>query len=148
MQSAELAHNQLKALGLSSTPTRIAILQMLSDGHRLYSIDQIIGVLKKRKDIKGSFVFTTVYRCLLKLADAGLVKEVNLGDSTSRFEIQHKGDHHHHHVICNKCGIIEPLNLQMEVCGLEKFEKLIKKLGFQDLSHRLEFFGVCSGCNK
>jgi Fur family ferric uptake transcriptional regulator len=147
MQSATVMHDQLKARGLSSTPTRIAILQLLSEGHTLYSIDQIIAILKKSKSIKGSLVFTTVYRCLLKMASSGLVKEVNLGDGVSRYEIQH-AEHHHHHVICRDCGTIEPIDLHSDVCGLEKFEKLVKKLGFKDLSHRLEFFGICSKCSQ
>jgi Fur family ferric uptake transcriptional regulator len=146
MQTAAVMHDQLKSCGLSSTPTRIAILQLLSEGHRIYSIDQIIAILKKSKSVKGSLVFTTVYRCLIKLASVGLIKEVNLGDGVSRYEIQH-GEHHHHHVICRGCGAIEPLDLRSDVCGLEKFEKLVKKLGFKDLSHRLEFFGVCNKCS-
>ena len=136
---------KIKKRGLALTPSRIAILSILSGAHRLYSIEQIINELKKlKKSNRGSIVFTTVYRCLLKMTEVRLLHEVDLGDGISRYEYLTDEHDHHHHVICRKCESIQPV----ELCGLEKLQSVIEELGYQNVGHRLEFFGICGPCQK
>ena len=51
-------------------------------------------------------------------------------------------EHHHHHVICRVCGKMEPL----PGCQAAFFENIAGKLGYTDLTHVLEVFGVCPAC--
>ncbi len=136
--------HRLRDANLSVTPTRLAILELLQESHRVWSIEQLIEALKRQtKTLKGSLVFTTLYRCLLKLEEARLVRRVDFGDGVSRFEFDAGEGHHHHHIVCTKCNAIEAL----EDCHIKEIEKSVKKLGYQNVSHRLEFFGLCKGCS-
>ena len=139
------ALEKLRSAKLSVTPSRLAILDLLTGSQCVWSIEQIQEALNKRslKAGKGSSVFTTLYRCLLKLESAGLVRKTDLGDGISRFELNSQENHHHHHVICKKCRSIEPL----DECHSKRIENQIRKLGYTDVSHRLEFFGICKKCN-
>ncbi len=135
---------RLKNSGISITPTRLAILELLSESHRVWSIEQLTDALKKRPKLKGSLVFTTVYRCLLKMEEKKLVRRADLGDGVSRFEYDEGHNEHHHHVVCKKCETIEPL----DHCQVIALENLVKKMGYQEVSHRLEFSGICKPCQK
>jgi Fur family ferric uptake transcriptional regulator len=86
--------------------------------------------------------YVTVYRCLQKLEEAGLVHSTGFGDGLTRFELAHQT--HHHHILCTKCQAIKPL----DSCSITHLEKSIKEMGYQNISHRLEFFGVCARCQK
>jgi Fur family ferric uptake transcriptional regulator len=142
---AKLLMTRLKDAKLSLTPTRLGILELLTESHRVWSIEQLLEALKKKaKPAKGSLVFTTVYRCLLKLEEAGLVRAADLGDGISRYEYNTCDEHHHHHVVCKQCGSIEAL----DDCDVVILENAVKKMGYQQINHRLEFSGVCKSCQK
>ena len=135
---------QLKAAKLSVTPTRLGILELLTESHRVWSIEQLLESLnQKSKNKKLSIVFTTVYRCLLKLEEAGLVLPADLGDGISRYEYNTCSEHHHHHIVCKECGSIEAL----DDCDVVILENAVKKMGYQNVSHRLEFSGICKNCS-
>jgi Fur family ferric uptake transcriptional regulator len=136
---------RLKEAKLSVTPARLGILSLLAESHRVWSIEEILaGLKKKSKKDQASLVFTTVYRCLLKLEEAGFVREIDLGDGVSRYEYKTCEEHHHHHVVCKTCGTIAPL----DDCEVTALENSVKKLGYQQIQHRLEFFGVCKPCQS
>jgi Fur family ferric uptake transcriptional regulator len=135
---------RLKEAKLSVTPTRMGILFLLTDSHRVWSIEQLLEALKKKSKKETSLVFTTVYRCLLKLEEAGIVRAADLGDGVSRYEYNACDEHHHHHVVCKTCGSIEPL----ADCDIQVLENAVKKMGYQDIGHRLEFSGLCKNCQK
>lgn len=85
----------------------------------------------------------TVYRTLATLSDLGVLAKVDLGDSVLRYEIKDPTGSHHHHVICNSCRKVEPLDL----CQVEGLESRLGELGYTGLTHRLEFFGLCPDCS-
>jgi Fur family ferric uptake transcriptional regulator len=135
----------LKTAKLSVTPTRLGILQLLAESHRVWSIDQLLLALKKKSKSKSNtLVFTTVYRCLLKLEEAGLVRPADLGDGVSRYEYNTCDEHHHHHVVCKTCGTIEAL----DDCDVVILENAVKKMGYRGITHRLEFSGTCKNCHE
>lgn len=84
---------------------------------------------------------STIFRNLNQLSNSNLLSEVDLGEGFKRFEIKPK-DHHHHHIKCNSCGKIDIIN----TCNLDAFSKELKKLGYKNLSHKIEFFGDCKTC--
>lgn len=133
----DLRH-RIKTAGLSVTPTRIEILKLLGTAHRLLTIDQILSHLGKEQ------VFTTIYRCLLKLEEVKLVQSVDLGDGTRRYEAFGDVDHHHHHVMCRSCSKIEAVHL----CGISALESKVKKLGYSDIQHEIQIFAICKYCQK
>ncbi len=84
----------------------------------------------------------TVYNNLRVFREAGLVKELTYGDSSSRFDFI---THDHYHIICNDCGKI----VDFHYPGLDEVEQLASHVtGFEVESHRMEVYGTCSACSS
>jgi Fur family transcriptional regulator, ferric uptake regulator len=131
------ALNLLQQAGLRRTKSREALLGFLIREHGPFTIEEIFrGIKKKDLDV------VTVYRGVLSLEKIGLARRCDFGDSVARYEFQSDPRYHHHHVICKTCRKMESL----ESCRLPDLEVQAKQLGYSDLTHSLEFFGVCKGC--
>ncbi len=113
---------------------------------------QILSILKQSKDpltiseihskLSGSNTdLATVYRTLNLFAALKIVSEIDFRDDYRRFELT-IDRHHHHHIVCRECGKID----NVEPCGLEEIEKLLAGKGYKEVTHSLEFFGVCERC--
>jgi Fur family ferric uptake transcriptional regulator len=136
------AMNLLTENGLNRTKTKINVVTALSKAQTPISVSdihQIIGV--------DNCDISTIFRTMGQFKDKGLVREINLGEDFSRFELtgghDHDHDHHHHHVRCRGCGEIKLI----EKCDLSAIEKVVAKLGFKQVEHYLEFIGLCSKCS-
>lgn len=132
----------LRKHGLKVTVPRLAILQVLATKHGPFTTEEILkltdsGAKKNKADL------VTVYRCLAKFEALGLIGRCEFGDGATRYELLRE-EHHHHHIICRVCKRVE----EMPTCPMEKSKIRLPKTGFRDISHRLEFFGVCLDCHK
>lgn len=132
----------LKDHGLSATPSRIILIELLKNNKKPSTIQEIVDELKQTYQ-KEAPNWTTVYRNLIQFEFKKLVQSFDLGDGVKRYEWQH-GNHHHHHIICNQCHRME----HFPECHIKPLEKTALKLGFQDITHRLELFGICSQCRS
>jgi len=104
------------------------------------TVEELYEDIKKRHPFIG---FATVYRTLKLFMECGIASERNFGDGKARYEPIHSEREHHHHMICNECGkIYEFANIQVESC-LNQIAKLNE---FQLTNHKLEIYGLCSGC--
>lgn len=84
----------------------------------------------------------TVYRTLSLLCQCGIAQQREFGEGRTRFEIVHEYKHHDH-LICTKCGKI----IEFENCNIERQqEKVARDHKFTIYSHKLELYGLCSGC--
>ena len=57
--------------------------------------------------VPQGFVKSTLYRCLVELADAGLLNRLDAGDHAWRFELKSGEEHEsgeHPHFVCVDCG--------------------------------------------
>jgi Fur family ferric uptake transcriptional regulator len=133
----EHALSDLKKSKLKVTPPRKAILIALSANHGPFTAEQVHKLMAK-----NICDMATVYRCLASLAEAGILRRVEFGDLSSRYELAETDDSHHHHLICNQCKRIEIVDDP----GIEQIDRFAKKRGFSDVSHSLEFFGICPQC--
>jgi len=77
---------------------------------------------------------TTIYRQLEKLAKAGSIQELFLGNDYKSYEITAN----HHHIVCTECKKIQCLP---EDCNISH-----PKTDFKITSHSLEFYGLCPTC--
>ena len=96
--------------------------------------------------LHASCDLATVYRSLKLLETKQMVKRFNFGDHTTRFElvVDHDDDHHHH-LICRECRTM----VKIKDCFPHTFEERIASLhGFHDVTHQLEFFGLCPNCHS
>ena len=84
--------------------------------------------------------FTTVYRTMKLLCDAGLAHERHFEDGVTRYEVEHE---HHDHLVCMRCGKIVEFECSMIEAAQED---IVKVHGFRLLRHRHELYGHCPDC--
>jgi Fur family transcriptional regulator, ferric uptake regulator len=85
----------------------------------------------------------SVYRALEGLDELGLVQRVDLGDGVSRFERADPAGDHHHHLVCDDCGRIEPFEdpaLEAAIVGVAGGR------GYDVAAHEVVLRGACSDC--
>ncbi len=127
----------LKAQGARLTSPRKMILEAALKSKKPFSAEIIFQNLKEQVDL------ATIYRNLTFFYEIGLVHRVDIGAETAVYEIGSKDEqHHHHYFVCKTCGKTEAL----ESCSMVAVEAGLKKKGYRNLSHRLEFTGLCSAC--
>ncbi len=86
----------------------------------------------------------TIYRNLVDLAEAGVLRRSDLGDHTWRFEVPVEGDdgHGHPHFVCIECGDIQCLS------GVELSFKRGRRVprSLKEQKVELHVRGVCDDC--
>ena len=83
----------------------------------------------------------TVFRNIKLMVEMGFVCRVLLGDGLLRYQISHRG--HHHHLICSDCGRSEDL------LGCDLDSILQDRAADHDFAmegHWLEVYGRCRAC--
>lgn len=131
----------LRGAGLKVTKPRLAMLDIMIREHGPFTTDELHERVSKPR-AAGPCDLVTIYRCLAKFESLGLISRCDFGDGPIRYELRLK-DHHHHHIICRMCKRVEPL----PHCPVEDKAIRMPKMGFKDVSHQLEFFGVCPDCH-
>jgi Fur family ferric uptake transcriptional regulator len=124
---------------LKHTKQREAILDVFleTQGHVTAEL-----LFNRVRELHPSIGFTTVYRTMKLLCDAGLAIERHFDDGVARYEIEHE---HHDHLVCTRCGKI----VEFECAMIEKAQDEIgKRYGFRLLRHRHELYGHCPDCQK
>jgi Fur family ferric uptake transcriptional regulator len=102
MLSVEEARRLLREAGLRCTTCRVAVLQRMAETGAPLSHSDLADEL-----VPLGYDKSTVYRCLVELADAGFLSRLDLGDHIWRFELrpQHHDDAAMHpHFMCVDCG--------------------------------------------
>lgn len=126
------------------------------DDHRLKHTKQREAILEVFLQVRGHITgeelhrrvrgkhpgigYTTVYRTMKLLCEAGLAVERHFDDGITRFEIQHE---HHDHLVCLRCGKI----VEFECSMIESAQdRIVQEYGFRLLRHRHELYGHCPSC--
>lgn len=85
---------------------------------------------------------STVYRCLRRLVDVGIAREIRVGD-TSRFEIS-VGREQHDHLVCSACGrIVEFEGDQLS----DHVRRIADAFGFASTAPRVQIISTCGSCS-
>lgn len=134
-----LEHIQKK--GLRRTAQRDLILEVFLKTEDHLSSEDLYWLVQKADPNVGQ---TTVYRTLKLLTDAGLAREVRLGDGRTYYE--HHFEHEHHdHMICTECGkVIEFFSAEIERLQ----DEMADKFGFRPTHHSLRILGICQQCRE
>jgi Fur family ferric uptake transcriptional regulator len=120
------------------TRQKRAVREILSQIRDFRSAQHIHRALVEAGDKVG---LTTVYRALTDLVSSGQADQL-LGQDG---ETLYRGcsPAHHHHLICVDCGETAEIDLP----GLEQATRVAaERFGYLELSHNLEIFGRCRGC--
>lgn len=107
------------------------------------SAEEIYGIVKVTNP---QFGLATVYRTIRIFEELGLFSKLHFVGGCIRYELSEgKEGHHHHHLVCTKCGNIQEVkddllvSLEEEIEGTRDF--LIK-------DHISKFYGICGKCHE
>ena len=132
-------HTRLRRESKKLTGARREILRVLEKESRPLTNKEIFRLLPK-----GHCDLATVYRSVQLLEELGMVKKFVFGDGSARFAfIAEGGDPHRHHLVCTQCQKIVEIG---ECIVRELEERVVARSSFKEVTHRLEFFGVCPSC--
>ncbi|MDH3493467.1 MAG: transcriptional repressor [Acidobacteriota bacterium] len=136
-----LFQDHIKNAGLRRTAQRDLILEVFLRTEDHLASEDLYWLVQKRDPNVGQ---TTVYRTLKLLTDAGLAREVRLGDGRTYYE--HHFDHEHHdHMICTECGEV----IEFFCEEIEKLQdEMAEQFGFTPTHHSMRILGFCSKCKK
>ena len=137
----EAALSRLRDAGLRRGGARRAVVDELALHACCRSAQEIYdGIL----DRGGEVGVASVYRALDTLVELALVQRVDLGDGVARFEPSHAdAGHHHHHLVCDDCGKVEPFTDP----PLERaLERAAGRLGYALDQHEVVLRGACDAC--
>jgi Fur family peroxide stress response transcriptional regulator len=122
------------------TPQRLAVLRILaaSEGHP--SVDRVYETVRREFPTTS---IATIYKTVNLLKQINEVLELGFPDGSNRYD--GKKPFPHPHVICVRCQkIIDP--------DLESLKDMTAEVadetGFDILTHRLDFFGICGDCKR
>ncbi|MBN2125811.1 MAG: transcriptional repressor [Deltaproteobacteria bacterium] len=128
----------LKGRGFRLTPQRLAVVRLLADGTGHPSVEQLYESVAK--DFPTTSL-ATVYKTVALLKELGEVMELSFPGGGNRYDGVRP--YPHPHLICVRCGqILDPGPESMQ----DLYEELAAETGYEILSHRLDFFGICPGC--
>lgn len=124
---------------LKNSGRRNAVVQAFEACGRHVTVDELYECTRK---IDPKVGYTTVWRTLKLLESEGLASPHKFHDGQTRYEFI-KGEIHHDHLICVKCGRVEEfLNP-----AVEKLQRQVAKLhGFMMTNHKMELYGLCKRC--
>ncbi len=130
--------SKLKDHDFRITPQRLAVLKVLaaSEGHP--TVERIY------ETVRAEFPTTsiaTIYKTVNLLKHITELLELGFADGSNRYD--GNKPYPHPHVICTQCKKIIDPNLG----SLKDLTKeVVAETGFQILTHRVDFFGICREC--
>jgi Fur family transcriptional regulator, ferric uptake regulator len=126
-----------------NTPRKRALLEVLEAADGFLSAAELHDRLRVHLAPLGLRVgITTVYQQLRVLAGTGALDTLRGDDGETRYWLPRRRSHHHY-LVCRACGkaleiVAEPVE--------DWADNLGATLGFRDLTHTFELFGVCDRC--
>jgi Fur family ferric uptake transcriptional regulator len=117
-----------------------AVLHALGQAQGFVSAQQLHRQLTQHGSVIG---LATVYRTLNSLVTDGLADSLIGKEGEALFRDCSKD--HHHHLICNDCGVA----VEIEADQAETWAaKVAKDHGFTQVTHTIDIFGLCKKCSK
>jgi Fur family ferric uptake transcriptional regulator len=129
----------IEADGNERLQDRLNIIDVFMGTEEHITLEQMYRLLRENGyDYDPEFV----RQCMKRMVDLGFAQKKQFEGQPVRYEHHHLG-RHHDHLICTKCGKIEEFaDEDMERLQL----KIAAQQGFHMLQHRMEIYGLCSGC--
>jgi Fur family transcriptional regulator, ferric uptake regulator len=138
VQRAELA---LAAAGRKRGGARRALLELLAGQECALTALEIEDALRARSARAVSRA--SVYRILDELEALALVQRVETGQTMVRYERVCEHEQHHHHLVCDQCGLVMPFS----DAGLERaIDSLSERVPLAVSEHEIVLHGACRDC--
>jgi Fur family ferric uptake transcriptional regulator len=114
----------------------VAIIEALEKSGRPVTIERI------HQDIGEDVCdLVTIYRCLIAFEEIGIVQRSYQHTGTCLYELT-LSQSRHYHIVCKSCNQTDRIDYH----SIEGMERMLAERGYTQVSHLLEFFGVCPAC--
>jgi len=122
---------------INLTVQRKAILDVVQQS---YDHPTAGDIIERLRESGYNFAYGTVYNSLRYLTDMGLIKELKLGESVSRYDARTE---EHQHIVCTVCGKVEEVLTEIPIEWLEEVARQTK----YSISHpHIVMEGTCEAC--
>ena len=139
LEVREEVRSLIRAKGLRATGVRIDVLVALHEAGGPLTHEQVIGSLRD-----GVYDKASIWRILSDLADAGILRRMDLGDRVWRYELMDSCRavvDDHPHFLCEECGSVQclpPLELRAKGGDLP--------VQLRGAEFHVRVMGRCEGC--
>ena len=123
--------------GRALTPQRRAVLRVITESAEHPTANEIFEAARRELP---SISFATVYNSLKYLREAGLLREINFGKASSRYD---RETGRHDHALCSRCGRLSDFDLP-ETPRL--IRAAARRSRFKPESIHLTLVGLCPAC--
>ena len=95
-----------------------------------------------------SLAQSTAYRNLSIMEGAGIVRRLVHDTEHAHYELAEDLTEHHHHLICENCGLIRDITLtpRLERSLDTAFAGVARAEGFAPRHHAIDIYGHCADC--
>ncbi len=99
-------------------------------------------------DLAPTLAQSSAYRNLAVLEEVGVVRRLVHGADHARYELAEDLTEHHHHLICESCGVVRDVTLtpKLERRLDDAFAALSMAEGFAPTHHTIDLYGRCVDC--
>jgi len=119
------------------TPQRRAVLRVVAGSGEHLTAGEIFEAARRELP---SISFATVYNSLKYLREAGLVREINFGKGSSRYD---RETARHDHAVCSRCGKLVDFDLAETP---QLIRAAARRSRFKPESIHLTLVGLCPDC--
>lgn len=135
--TSEVLVKALKAHGYKVTPQRAAVYEALADCRNHPRAETLYKMLLPTHPRMS---FATVYKVLEVLIKVGVVRSLDFGEGSTRFDLAVE---RHHHARCVRCGkVTDIFNLQDE----SLLHQARAETGMELTGEDIVFYGLCRDC--
>ncbi len=142
-QWSEMALQRLSGAGYRRGGAREAVIELLDSQPCALSALDIEDRLRTGEGRRVGRA--SIYRVVDELVSLDLLTRVEVGDGVARYE-PHRGctgHEHHHHLVCDGCGRLEPF----QDAALEQaIRHLASRVSFDVSDHDVTLHGCCRAC--
>lgn len=132
----------LAEAGYRSSAAREEVIAAIAELGCSITAREIADLLRERGSGVG---LASIYRALELLDRLGLVQRFDVGEGVARYEAALPGGDHHHHLVCDSCGAVEPFEdeaLERAIHGLSD------RTDFAVAAHDVTLRGECPACRS
>jgi len=136
----ERAEATLAAAGHKRGGARRTVVELLDSQQCALTAVEIEDALRgERRRVSRA----SIYRILDELERLRLVQRVETGQAMVRYERVCEHEEHHHHLVCDECGVVMPFSDK----ALESaIETLSERVPLKVSEHEIVLHGSCQDC--
>lgn len=145
----ERAEATLAGAGRKRGGARRALLELLAEQECALTAVEIEQELRARSPSRDTrrapraVSRASIYRILDELEALGLVQRVTTGQAMVRYERVGEREEHHHHLVCEECGVVMPFSDP----ALERaIHSLSERVPLAVSEHEIVLRGACRDC--